>query len=307
MTPILLYGALRSGTTLLRLMVEAHPALSNPGEADFLFDHLHGPPDARRYDLQALRDDRVFRARALDLPEGLDGRPLLEHMLRALAAKGEGVPSVNIHRHVDVAARLLPDLKVVHLLRDPRDVARSCIGMGWAGAPYHGVAGWIGTETAWDRALPLIAPERRLEMRFEDLVADPKAELERLCAFMGVPYDPAMLEFHRSSTYDALDPAIAGRWRRTADPRDVALVESRLGPLLESRGYAPSGHPPTPPAPAERLVLAARDRMGVWRFGLRRYGAPRYLGEKLTRRLGLRAANRRHRLAMQAIDTRHLK
>ena len=57
--PVFVYGGLRSGTTVFRLMLNAHPELSNPGEVDHLFDHIHRAPGGGwRYDLDALSLDR---------------------------------------------------------------------------------------------------------------------------------------------------------------------------------------------------------------------------------------------------------
>ena len=49
--PVALYGALRSGTTLFRLILKHHPALHNPGETDFLLDHIHADRLAPRQEM----------------------------------------------------------------------------------------------------------------------------------------------------------------------------------------------------------------------------------------------------------------
>ena len=59
---VAVYGALRSGTTLLRLMLDAHSRLSCPGETDFLFDHLRMQSDPPVYDEEALERNRIYRA-----------------------------------------------------------------------------------------------------------------------------------------------------------------------------------------------------------------------------------------------------
>src|SRR6056297_2090601 len=103
---------------MFRLMLNAHPGLSNPGEADFLFDHLELAADPPRYDLGALAADRIFKARDLTLPSGLDGLDLLHELLRQFEAKAPGVTSLKIHRHPDRLATALPGARVIHLLRD---------------------------------------------------------------------------------------------------------------------------------------------------------------------------------------------
>lgn len=305
--PVFVFGALRSGTTMFRLMLNAHPDLSNPGEADFLFDHLRLGPQGARYDLQALRDDRIFRAKALTLPDGLDGLPLLAEMLRQLDAKASARTSLNIHRHADRLAAALPGARIIHLLRDPRDVARSSIGMGWAGTLWHGVDHWVATEAGWDRAAPVFTPDQVLELRFEELLADLEGGLRRVCAFLGVTFAPEMLEYHRHSTYEPPDPKLAEQWRRKSSPREIAHVEAKAGALMVRRGYVLSGGPTTPPGAPERAALALRNKRAVWGHGLARYGAGLYFGEKATRWLGLKAPNRMLHLRMQEIAKQHLK
>jgi hypothetical protein len=312
--PVFVYGGLRSGTTVFRLMLNAHPELSNPGEVDHLFDHLHRAPGGGwRYDLDALSLDRrtatvgpALREVSGD-PASRDGRALLAEFVEKLAARGTGLMSLNIHRNLGKIAALFPGARFIHLLRDPRDVARSCIGMGWAGTTWHGVRSWIDTERAWDDVAPRLAPGDVLELRYEDLVADPPRRLREVCEFMGVAFDPAMLRYHENTTYEPPDPARVQQWRRTLGEDELAMLEWKLGELLTARGYAPSGVVPRPPAPHERIGLAVRNKMAVWRFAIRRYGAALVLTEKISRRLGLRSLHRRAKNEIGARTTSYLK
>lgn len=306
--PVLVFGALRSGTTVFRLMLNHHGGIRNPGEADFLFDHIaRDPAGVWRYDRPALEVDRVFLARGATLRPGLDGEALLADMIDQIRPADGRLYALNIHRGIADAARLLPGVRVIRMLRDPRDVARSSIGMGWAGNTYFGVDHWIGTEREWDEAAPLIQPENVLELRYEALFRDLEGQLRRVCDFLGLPFSATMLDYHGNSTYEPPDPTLVEQWRRKLSPRDLALVEGKLGPLLTSRGYAPSGHAPVRPGLLERLALTAANKRDVWRFAIRRYGANVVLGEKITRRLGLRAAHRRIVLRQGEIAKRFLK
>ena len=238
------YGALRSGTTMFRLMLESNRAISNPGEADFLFDHIAPDPDhptGWRYDRTALIDDRIFRAKQFDLPEELDGLDLLEEMLAQMDARSPGLLTLNVHRHAERIVQTLPDARFVHLLRDPRDVARSSIGMGWAGTLYRGVDHWILTETAWDRIAKHLRTGQVLDLSYEDLFADIDNNLRRVCDFLEVSFDPAMLRYHETSTYGPPDPSLAEQWRRRSKPREIALVEGKAGALMRARGYILDG------------------------------------------------------------------
>lgn len=304
---VFLFGSLRSGTTLLRLMVDAHPDLANPGETDFLFDHLDLNCDPPRYDLEALRIDRFFKARGLHLPSGLDGLDLLEEMLRQLFAAAPGHTSLNIHRHPEKLAAACPQARVVHLVRDPRDVARSSIGMGWAGTLYHGVKHWIETEEAWTRAAPIFVESQILELRYEALVRNPEQELRRLCVFLGVEWNPRMLDFHETSTYSPIDAKLAEQWRRRSSMREIRHVEARAAPLMERLGYSPVGRPPKAPGPLERMLLSLRNKATVWRFGTKRFGLRLFWGEKITRIAGLKKINSKIKIDMDKIAIQHYK
>ena len=296
-------GALRSGTTLFRLMLDAHRDIANPGEMDFLFDHLRkdsSHPTGWRYDLQALRNDRIFRASRLDIPES-DGLDLLQAFLRQLKEKAcDRILSINLHRHVARAAEILPDARFLHILRDPRDVARSSIQMGWAGTLYHGVEHWIATERDWDTAR--IASDRVLTLRYEDLISEPEHHLRAVCRFAGCAFDPMMLSYYEGTSYGAPDPALIYQWKRKADAREIQHLESRAADLMARRGYAPTG-PAEPLGPLARARLSLRDKLTVWRFGMDRFGPTLFLGEKISRRLRLTPVQIRLRCRIDQIVT----
>lgn len=304
--PIFVFGALRSGTTLFRLMLNSHERLGNPGEVDFLFDCIApdpAQPTGWRYDLAALQASRIFRAHGLELKEGLDGLDLLHDLIAQFQARVNGVLTMNVHRQAGRIVAALPEARFIHLLRDPRDVARSSIGMGWAGVSYYGVDHWMATERGWDEASPSLDEGQVLTIRFETLMADIEGELARACAFLGVPFSVAMLDYHLDTTYGPPDPGIAGQWRRRATPREIALLEGKCGGMIAARGYPLAGDPARP-GPAEVAGLALRNKTGRWRRNIRKVGLPLFVGERVSRWLGLGRMNARMR---RGIDDRTAK
>jgi len=303
---VLLYGALRSGTTMLRLMLGGHPALSCPGESDFLFDHLRPDEAGWCYDRAALQANRIYRASPMELPADVDGEVALSRMIDQARRGTAARPVLVLHRHAERALALLPEAKVIHLVRDPRDVARSAIGMGWAGNVYHGAWPWLAAEDGWTAA----TEGRRVdvhEVRYEDLVTAPEATLEELCAFLALPFDAGMLAYDAHSTYDRPDPGLTYQWRRKLAPRQIRQVEARLGPRLAAAGYAPSGLAPLRLSAPERLWLRAQNAAATRLHRIRRYGAPTILQRKLARILGLQSLEARAQARMDRITIRHLK
>lgn len=307
---LFVYGALRSGTTMFRLMLDAHPQILHRGERDFLFDHLHPDPShptGWRYDRAGLALDAIFRGSGLTLPAGKDGLDLFWDFLGQLKAGADTrILSLNIHRNIDKLAAILPGVKIIHLVRDPRDVARSSVAMGWAATLYHGVGHWVQTEEAWDRVAPGLDPALVHELRYEDLLMDLPKVLEGVCAFIECAYDGAILTYHETSSYGPPDPGLVGQWKRKSDPREIRDLEARAADLMLRRGYALSA-PVQGPGLMRRMRLDIVNRLGRWRFGVERYGAALYFGEKITRWLRLEAWHRSIRSRMDAIRRRHLK
>ena len=252
-----LYGALRSGTTLLRLMLDGHPRINCPGEMDFLMDHL----DAKgRYDRAALEASRIYRAHEALYPDQPLDDPRPEDFVLRVAGDSDQVAGLILHRHLDHALEVFPGMRVVHLMRDPRDVARSSIGMGWAGSVYYGVDHWIGTQKDWQRALPSLPEAQRLIVFYEDLIEKPEETLGRICDFAGLSFHPDMLAYDDGSTYSKPDPSLITQWKRKQTAREVGLTEAKIGPMLQQAGYAPSGHDPVHPGKIEKLTLWMQNK-----------------------------------------------
>lgn len=300
---VFICGALRSGTTLLRLMIDGHPRLSNPGEMDFLFETplRNGAPDMAAY-ARELAFNRVFRSRGLNLNPTFGYEDQVRDFIRQLRAPGKRL-SINVHRHFDRIPAIFPDARYVHLLRDPRDVARSAIGMGWAGNVYFGVDHWVDSERSFERLAGMVDSKVTHRMMNEDLVRRPEDELRRLCAFLGVGYDPAMLDYPARTTYGPPDPALAEQWRRALSPRAIGLIEGKVGEMLAARGYPASGHPVLSPSGLEKAALRQSNRLGRWRFSARRNGVALTVLDLVSRRLpfsGLKSLVRRRLSARES-------
>jgi hypothetical protein len=281
------YGALRSGTTVFGLMLDSHNNITDLGEVDFIFDYLTPNADSTkwRYNSQNLRLDRIFQSSKLEIIKCEDGQIVAKDLLRQLRQRAQGHLVLRIHRNLEKLVALLPDATIIHIIRDPRDVALSCIGMGWAGTTYFGVDQWIETENSWDRIAPSLRENHVMELFYENLILNPEEQLKRACSFIGVVYSSDMLSYPNRSTYEAPDPSAIQQWKRKASARDIALVEIRTKDSLAKRGYRLSGHALVPPGWLERSRLICNNRIYRWRFDCYRFGFINFLGEKLTRRL----------------------
>jgi hypothetical protein len=230
-------GVGRSGTTLLRLMLDSHPQLCVPPETAFLpLVHVHRATlDAERLaDLLAGSptwpdfhlDVEVLRAELRGIsPFSLsDGVRTFYRLYAARFGKprwGDKTPYYG--QHMPAIRELLPEARFIHILRDGRDVALSLRPLWFA--PGRDVATlaahWrdaIGVARRDAAAVP-----HYLEIRYEDLVARPEATLRDVCEFVELPFDAVMLSYPERAA------ARIGEVRDQQHPGFVVTREQRLG------------------------------------------------------------------------------
>lgn len=277
-------GALRSGTTVLGLMLDNHPNVKNPGEFDFMYDYMienGGLPDVTKL-VDNLRINRIFNAHKLSIESGLSSVQLLKSFVRQMERKNK-ILSLNIHRNFDCVPYLFPDARYIHLLRDARDVARSSIGMGWAGNVYYGVDHWINSEKSWDRLENKISEEKIVELNYEELIEKPIETLEKITNFLGVSFSDKMLSYDLNSTYSKPDTSLIWQWKRKQSEYEVQTVESKAGMLMISRGYNLSGYPSIKLNLIQKIKLFYQNKLYRINHNIQRYGLILYISDKLTR------------------------
>jgi len=301
-------GALRSGTTMLRLMLDSHPQLTNPGEVDFLFDKISNDglyPPVRDY-LDWLSTNRIFLAKQLKTDPSFSYPELIVSFVEQFQRKNFTL-TMNIHRGFSKAPKIFPNALYIHLLRDPRDVARSSVGMGWAGHPFFGVNHWINSEKSWDSLKMGLREDQYIDVRYEHLVADPEVVLTRICEFLRIPYSNAMLCYPQHSNYQPPDPQLAYQWKSKLSKPQVQLVESKAADMIEERGYKLSGYQPCVPGPIERRFLKTLNISRISAFEIARYGPVTFLLDKISKLFGLKKLAKSVILEKNYIDMRHLK
>ena len=308
--PAFLVGAHRSGTTLLRLMLDHHPDVSVPGEFDFLTEIMAdrtNQPTTSEY-LSRLSLHRGFLAQSFHVDPNADYETLVKSFVQQLYQRNPAKVFVAVvHTGFQELARLWPDAKFVHMSRDPRDVAASAVKLGWAGNVYTGVQRWLAAESAWDNLARAIPTTNRSVVQFEKLIANPAATLRQLCEFLAVPYSPEMLNYHQNTTYDAPDPSLTDQWKRKLSPTEIGLVEGAVGALLQNRGYQPSGYDTICPSYWMKRRLLVQDRIARFLFRIKRFGIVNTVGVSLARRFKLCNAERRFQLRINEISKEHLK
>jgi sulfotransferase family protein len=307
---VFLVGSERSGTTMLRLMLDHHPQLAWAKEFEYAIDQVGD--DGHRPDVAEFADwlvqHRVFQETGFKIDPGLGYDDLVRSFVAQRGEEaGKAYVGATVHRHFDRLLEIWSDARFIHLVRDPRDVAPSVIKMGWAGTLYHGCARWVEAERLWDRLSNELPEDRHISIRFEDLLADPKEVLGELCTFLGLEFNKDMLAFHKDTTYDPTDPTASQRWKKTLSPNGIGLIEGRVGALLESRGYTPSGHPVVHPGAIMKAWLGCKNR--IYRLGkrIKKYGIGLWAWALVTRRVSPNRLYRQTAQRMQAIDREHIR
>ena len=213
-------GVNRSGTTLLRMMLDSHPELAVPPETHFIPALTEAIKEARKRDRRLSPDEvvefLVSHRRWGDF--GLDREELAARIAKENKVGPKGVlrafyglyaekqgksrygdKTPGYVKQMGLIQRSLPEARFIHLIRDGRDVAVSRENR------------LAAEELSIDRHAKIwkrrIGRARRqqsrlkhyLEIRYEDLVGDPEPVLRTVCGFVELSYDPAMLEYHERS------------------------------------------------------------------------------------------------------------
>ena len=309
-SPIFLLGSERSGTTLLRLMLDHHPRIAFNLESEYLVSQI--ADDGSLPPMAAYRAwlgrDRVFRRSDFTIDARLEYIDLVRDFLRQKMLRDrKELIGATMHRAMAKIPRIWPQARYVYMYRDGRDVAGSVVGMGWSGNVYVAADWWLAAEREWTALRRSIRKDQWIEVRFEDLVTRTRVELARICAFVGVDYSEAMFDYVRTSSYQAPDPHQCARWQSHLRPVDIRRFEARLAEGLTSRGYPLSGAPRVSIGPLYDRYLRLQSRIGSWRFRIRRFGVMLTLQDALLRRLQLRGSYAHVRENLDRITDRHLR
>jgi hypothetical protein len=266
--PLFLVGMPRSGTKLLRDLLNRHSRIRIPDvETEFLpwlasrsgnygnladrasFERLFKDMarcsyfQYRRETGQAVDADRWFAACV-----GTDAGALFEAFIRSEVGAEPGGGCIwgdKSPSYVDdlpLIDRLFPAARVLHLVRDVRDYCLS-IHDAWGKDMRRAAQRWVdGVRTARRDGAAL--GERYMELRYEDLLQDPETELRRVCRFLEVEFQPAMMTLERpaenlGSARGLLHVANAnhGKFAQRMEPGLLRAIEALAGQTLQEFSY----------------------------------------------------------------------
>lgn len=270
---IQIIGTQRSGSNLLRVILDQSPEIASPHPPHILVTfmpllHLYGDLN---HSYQTLVSDVVDYVNANPVPwhgiklnkSALIGKSTrnelveLNKLIYEEAAQQKkakywcckSMANVHFAKELD---EILPGLKYIYLYRDGRDVAASfkkaIVGEKHI---YHIAQQWIFDQQACIKLSEAVSPGRFLALSYETLIEKPEDTIKMVCEFLEIPYRNHMLDFHTSresrNTADAgvmwenlKKPIIKdnfGKFKHTLSLTDIKIFETLAGPILRKLGY----------------------------------------------------------------------
>ncbi|MCW2924469.1 MAG: sulfotransferase [Thermoleophilia bacterium] len=280
--PFFIVGSDRSGTTMLRLILDrAGPSI--PPETMFITDFAgawHKGSGLEDHDAACELTRKVWHHPRVNLwglegepempPKGLSHReafrwaveqPFLAYMRREGKEWWADKTPPHID-HIPFLADVFPGAQFIELVRDGRDVALSIMGL-----PFGGNNAWV-TGKRWAHCIREGAKARAerpgdmIMVRYEDLVHEPEREVRRVSEFLGIPYDEDMLHVEKtdmsklqadqakwfSNLWGGINQTAVGKWHTKMSQGDQRVFLAAAGPELAMHGYDFGGLEPVAPS-----------------------------------------------------------
>jgi hypothetical protein len=261
--PVIIGGCARSGTTLMRVILDSHPHIYCGPESYLLVSNRIKTKEAReklssRFDV-SINEIDTFVASSRSLSE------FIERFFRHLAGVngkkrwGEKTPT-NIRR-LDYIFRHFPNVKVIHMIRDGRDnvcslrhhpsrkiVDGKVIPLDTDNPIEECIERWVKDVSLGRRYL---GDPRYIEVRYEDLVMDQRGTLESILGFLGESWDDTLMNHYNvkgsgrdiekfPQNIEATKPVYTkaiGRWRKELTGEEIKLFKEKAGELLKELEY----------------------------------------------------------------------
>ena len=263
---LFILGMPRSGTKLLRDILNRHPEVAIfPVESHFLpyfqsrfpqYGDISQRSNFDRFyaDVQQTNFMRALSERDIHFPadewfaslQGNSFGSAIESLFAIYAGRsGSRIAGDKTPAYITEAELLLdlfPNAKFVHIVRDPRDYVLS-LRNAWNQNAIRAAQRWKDSI----RNLHAVMKARHIEyaeIRYEDLVSDPRAAVTRVCDYLGIDFDETMLNFDRP-TENIGDAKGAlgvvsknfGKWRHSLRAPEVHAIEAIAGVMIDSLGY----------------------------------------------------------------------
>jgi len=268
MIPVFIIGVPRSGTTLLRVILDSHSKIAAASETPWilggygddsirqltmsLIESNHGPVNC----VPGVTTQSILNAMRSFIDEVFKPYLLFKNKEQLVLKTPDDI------KHIDFLLKLYPDAKYVHIVRDGRDgacslVENACSLFGSDIEDYgklnhlNAVRRWY----EWETKIRIAFGEAGIipiNVRYEDLVRSPHVTVMEICRGIGISYEPEMLDYQKyehelpeweAGTYDLkvrkkdIDTKSIGRWREIFSTEEKNKVKDFYGTFLKDIGY----------------------------------------------------------------------
>ncbi|NNN04541.1 MAG: sulfotransferase [Elusimicrobia bacterium] len=299
-SPIFIIGTERSGSNLLRLILNEHPSLAIPHPPHLLKDLMPLAPcygdlgadeSFRRlvddavtlvdlhfspWDVRVDREEVFARAPGRSV-YGVKAA-IYDQYRRSKGRRRWGCKSTFVIHYVDQVLAIHPDARFIHLVRDGRDVAVSAKTSVFNHFHPHYVARlWAEQQKTAIALSRSLSAEQMICVRYEDLLDDPARETRRVCGFLGEDYSDSLLDYFKgaeakrlaaqSRSWENVSKSVLkgnrSKYKRELSAREIHAFELQAFEPLAHYGYALENDPALLRAEA-RKPLAVATRLRYW-------------------------------------------
>ncbi len=268
--PIFIFGSARSGTSLLSRIVGAHPRIAIPFESHLYntfypwlkyYGDLNLAKNRERLvddilSTEVMRDwyPRPDRQLTLEAINRFDFHGVIDALMRTWTrSEGKERWGEKTPWHIFYWREIMsgfPQAQVIHIVRDGRDSALSWKRARFGPKHIYSLATkWVHYLDIVEELKPTLNEKSFLEVRYEDLLAQPEAVIQKICDFLGEEFAPEMFAFNENSAPYLTDiqnqtnlskPLLtnnSGKWRTEMTERELRIFEAVAGSALERYGY----------------------------------------------------------------------
>lgn len=280
--PVFLIGCDRSGTTLLSLLLSQSPDLHMTLESGFIPDLYEKrndysdftTPKQRWYFIRDLKmtnatsntiafdifeltdsqaEESIKQAAPTDYAGAIDALFSKTAQMNHKSRWGNKTPKY-VH-HIDLLIQLFPNAKIVHLIRDPRDVAASIKRVGWTHTIKEAAIFWRERVSDGLKGRKLDNHTYH-ELKYESLLEQPNETLKNLYEWLDIDFNKEVIDQYQQDLgrmsiekhkdlFDLIgkpiDKSRAYAWKKSMSKADIAEIEQVNKDLIQKLGYELSG------------------------------------------------------------------
>jgi len=259
-SPIFIIGCPRSGTTLVRVILDSHPKISCGPETHLIKNLKSLEGEINGY-WKMLKPYEVSKDTLLDKMSELF-RIFPEHYMKTKKKQRWAEKTPDNVFFVDFINELFPKCKFIHIIRDGRDVVCSFKERFGSKTIFSAIKSWNRSMELTYTYREKYDKDRYMEVRYEELVSNAERETKRMMVFLDEKWYPYLLEHHKKKHDFWFDPktgenidfkgekkplrhspsrpifeSSVGKWKKNLNPIEKALANLLLDKNLKKMGY----------------------------------------------------------------------